>query len=136
VHYGKRQRRMARHWDVGAILPMLGQKRLREVGYEDVQRWLTADDHPDPDGDKAPWSQKQASCEAPKSTDVRQRVSGIFTHAEKVQWWSGYPAKHVAIGEMVRRKDRTHSLIQAQALLIASEEPGPQLWCCVRSSRA
>jgi hypothetical protein len=106
IHYGHRHEKTGEYTGMLAhVLPALGGKRLREVGYEDVQRLVS--------GLTITRTRKVGEAlvktQHPTSTQTRQHVrnavSAIFAHAGKVQWWIGVnPAKHVVIGEMVRKE--------------------------------
>src|SRR6266705_3357862 len=132
VHYGKRNEKTGEYNGMLAhIMPALGQIRLREVGYEDVQRLVSGliITRTRKLGDSLLKTQHPASTQTRQH--VRNAVSAIFTHAEKVQWWSGVnPARHVAIGEMVRKEPHALSFDQAQALLLALTEPVRTMVLC------
>jgi len=82
----------------------LGQMRLRDVEYSDVQKLVSE------------VITRGYSVQTAKH--VRACVSAIFTHAEKKGWFSGRnPARFVELPEMTRRPARALSFEELQNLL-------------------
>ena len=107
----KTQGRCYEHIYKRHILPVLGQKRLRDVRMETIQDLIYA-------------GQNKYSPQT--LLHVRNALSGLFRLAKKIQWFRGeLPTEGVELPPMRRKEKRALTPDQAQSLLAAL----PQVVC-------